>query len=119
MVNKAKSSPAALPSVERLAGDGALVPFCEAFGRPFVTGAAREIIAAARAQLLAGEDMDMAALANRVGAHIETVMAPSLVPVFNLSGTLFGRGRPGDDADQLDSPAQREDPPAARALGTV
>ena len=91
MAKKAKPSPAALPSVERLVGDAALAPFCEAFGRPFVTDTAREVIAEARARLLAGKDIvtDADALAVQVGAHIETLMAPSLVPVFNLSGTVL------------------------------
>ncbi len=91
MAKKAKPSPAALPAVERLAGDAALAPFREAFGRPFVTDAVREIIAEARARLLAGNDIDtdVDELANQVGVHIETLLAPSLVPVFNLSGTVL------------------------------
>ena len=89
MADRAPPSPADLPSVEQLVGDTALQPFCEAYGRPFVTQAAREIVARARTRLLAGENVQTNALASQVGAHIEALMAPSLVPVFNLTGTVL------------------------------
>jgi L-seryl-tRNA(Ser) seleniumtransferase len=89
MANKENFAAAALPSVERLVGSDALLPFCEAFGRPFVTDAAREIIARARTRLLAGDDIGSQTLVTQVGAHIETLMSPSLVPLFNLTGTVL------------------------------
>ncbi|MEE8172926.1 MAG: L-seryl-tRNA(Sec) selenium transferase, partial [Alphaproteobacteria bacterium] len=80
-----------LPSVERLVADAALTPFCEAYGRPFVTDAAREVLAAARARLLAGEmpGVGVETLAGQIGARIEALMAASLTPVFNLTGTVL------------------------------
>ncbi len=84
-----KTPPSALPSVDRLVADAALAPFCERYGRPFVTDAAREVLAEARALLLAGNDFDPPSLAERTKARVENLMAASPRPVFNLTGTVL------------------------------
>ena len=80
-----------LPSVERLVADTAMKRVCESYGRPFVTDAAREVIENARAQLLVGESpsVDVKALAGLIRTRIEEMMAASLTPVFNLTGTVL------------------------------
>jgi L-seryl-tRNA(Ser) seleniumtransferase len=80
-----------LPSVERLVADTAMKRVCESYGRPFVTDAAREVIANARAQILVGESpsVDVKALAGLIRTRIEEMMAASLTPVFNLTGTVL------------------------------
>jgi L-seryl-tRNA(Ser) seleniumtransferase len=89
MAKNANPAPSTLPSVERLVGDPLLAPFCEAHGRRFVTQAAREVLAEARADILAGTELKTENLGARVGAHIAALMTPSLVPVFNLTGTVL------------------------------
>ena len=80
-----------LPSVERLVADGAAASLCKSYGRPFVTDAAREVLAIARSQLLTGDDPDLGieALVESIGDHIEEMMTASLRPVFNLTGTVL------------------------------
>ena len=80
-----------LPSVERLVADTAMKGACEAYGRPFVTDAAREVLANARAQLVAGKNpsVNVKALAGLIRTRIEEMMAASLTPVFNLTGTVL------------------------------
>ena len=79
MQDSTKPSPSALPSVDRLVADAALTPFCQAYGRPFVTDLAREILAEARARLLAGEteSVEPEALGQRIAARIEALMSAS------------------------------------------
>ncbi|MDP7343010.1 MAG: L-seryl-tRNA(Sec) selenium transferase [Alphaproteobacteria bacterium] len=91
MQDSTKPSPSALPSVDRLVADAALTPFCQAYGRPFVTDLAREILAEARARLLAGEteSVEPEALGQRIAARIEALMSASLTPLFNLTGTVL------------------------------
>ncbi len=91
MQDSTKPSPSALPSVDRLVADAALTPFCQAYGRPFVTVLAREILAEARARLLAGEteSVEPEALGQRIAARIEALMSASLTPLFNLTGTVL------------------------------
>ena len=80
-----------LPSVDRLVADAAMTPFCDAYGRPFVTDAAREILTETRARLVAGEepDVEVDALAEHIGTRINVLMTSSLTPVFNLTGTVL------------------------------
>ena len=80
-----------LPSVERLVAHTAMQRACEFYGRPFVTNAAREVLANARAQLLTEDSpsVDVRALAGLTRTRIEEMMTASLPPVFNLTGTVL------------------------------
>jgi len=79
-----------LPSVDRLLSATALAPSIGAHGRAVVTAAAREILAAARAEARAGSPLpDEPALVERIGAAAAAKMLPRLRPVFNLTGTVL------------------------------
>jgi len=80
-----------LPAIERLVADAAVAPLSAAYGRPFVTDAAREIVANARADILTGRDpgIEFETLVGRIGERITEMMATSLIPVFNLTGTVL------------------------------
>ena len=80
-----------LPAIERLVADAAVAPLSAAYGRPFVTDAAREIVANARADILTGRDpgIEFETLVGRISDRIREMMATSLIPVFNLTGTVL------------------------------
>ena len=71
-----------------LAGDGIAV-LIRAHGRPLVLEAVRGALDEARAAIAAGGAVDRAGLDEAVAATIHTLTAPSLVPLFNLTGTVL------------------------------
>jgi L-seryl-tRNA(Ser) seleniumtransferase len=94
MTGSARAAQAAVPSVDRVIRLAALHPLIEAHGRAVVTGAARAVLAELRQALGddgavalpgAGDDAVVARIADRVAAMV----APTLVPVFNLTGTVL------------------------------
>ena len=89
-----RTGQAAIPSVDKLlrTGDGAAL--IDAYGRQPVTEAVREDLAGLRRRIAAaGDDVlaeaTEAAILGRVAAALEALVAPSLRPVFNLTGTVL------------------------------
>ena len=64
-------------------------PLIRARGRPLVLEAVRGALDEARAAVTGGGTVDRAALEAAVEARVRTIAAPSLVPVFNLTGTVL------------------------------
>jgi len=58
-------------------------------GRPLVLEAARGALDEARAAVMAGGVIDRADLATTVESRVRATVAPSLVPMFNLTGTVL------------------------------
>ena len=91
MPNDTSSPFAALPSVDRLLKADAVVPLIAEYGRAETTEAIREALAEVRRALAngtaadAGEDAILAAVAQTLDRR----NAPSLRPVFNLTGTVL------------------------------
>ena len=83
------SSPNELPSVDRLLAADALTPLVREHGRPLVLEAVRGTLDEARAAVTSGDTIDMAELEATVANRVRTVVAPSLVPMFNLTGTVL------------------------------
>jgi L-seryl-tRNA(Ser) seleniumtransferase len=91
MPNDTSSPFAALPSVDRLLKADAVAPLVAEFGRAETTQAIRDTLADMRRALAngttadAGEDTILAAVAR----SLDRRNAPSLRPVFNLTGTVL------------------------------
>ncbi len=88
-----ESSPqAAIPSVDRIVNSAELAGSIEQHGRAGVTDAVRTVLAALRRKLSAdpaSAHPSTTALAARVIAVLDALARPSLVPVFNLTGTVL------------------------------
>ena len=82
-------TPDKLPSVDRLLNDPVAIALTERHGINLVTQCTREILSAAREQILAGESLQEAALNERLDELIARKLQPSLKPVINLSGTVL------------------------------
>ncbi len=82
---------AAIPSVDRVARLPDLAPALARHGRDLVIEAIRDELAALRGALSQGKGAvpDDTALAARVLARVAARAAPSLKPVFNLTGTVL------------------------------
>ena len=94
MTGSARAAQAAVPSVDRVIRLAALSPLIEVHGRAVVTAAARAALAELR-QALADEGeaaLDEAgddAVVARIADHVAAMVAPTLAPVFNLTGTVL------------------------------
>ncbi len=85
---------AAIPSVDRVLRTADAGVLIEAFGRKAVTDAVRDDLAALRRRIAAEGGGALASAAEaaviaRVAASLDTMVAPSLRPVFNLTGTVL------------------------------
>ncbi len=92
MLNPAATARRAIPSVDRLLNCGAVGDLITKFGRPLVVEAVRAALAAHREQLAqdpAALPCDEDALVAQCAASLQTLMRPSLRPVFNLTGTVL------------------------------
>ncbi len=80
-----------LPSVDAVLRTEEASALIDAYGRQAVTDAVREDVAALRRAIAAGGDgsTEIADVAARVAAALEALSAPSLRPVFNLTGTVL------------------------------
>ena len=80
-----------LPSVDRLLKADAVAPLIEAFGRAETTAAIRTTLAGIRKNLAAsgGEPPAESAILEAVSGTLTRNAAPSLRPVFNLTGTVL------------------------------
>ena len=83
------SSPNELPSVDRLLAADAFAPLVRKHGRPLVLEAVRGALDDARTAVAAGGAIDRAQLQASVATRVRTLAAPSLVPMFNLTGTVL------------------------------
>ena len=94
MPKNGSSLRASIPSVDRLLRADALRKAVERHGRTLVVESAREILDELRRSIGTGAETDAgavetAALAARIAARAEQAAAPSLRPVFNLTGTVL------------------------------
>jgi L-seryl-tRNA(Ser) seleniumtransferase len=87
-----------IPSVDELLARPHLVALAEKAGRGVVTQSARAVLADLREQLkrdsnatsgTAGATLDPADIEMRVAAHVEALLAPSLVRVINATGVIL------------------------------
>lgn len=93
MLNAAASARRAIPALDQLLRRPALAALIERHGRALATEAARAELASLRAELAragaSGTGFDEEAFAARLAARLERETAPSLRPVFNLTGTVL------------------------------
>jgi L-seryl-tRNA(Ser) seleniumtransferase len=85
---------AAIPSVDRLLRSADAMILIDGYGRQAVTEAVRDDLAALRRRMAAeadgaATDTSESAVLARVAAALEAMVAPSLKPVFNLTGTVL------------------------------
>ena len=78
-----------LPSVDRLLADDRIAAFIRDHGRPLVLEAVRAALDEARAAVTAGGTVDRAELDAAVATRMRRIVAPSLIPLFNLTGTVL------------------------------
>ena len=91
MIQEATNPQAAIPSVDKMLRAPSLADALEVHGRPAVTDAVRTVLASLRRGLMAGEPVETedAAIAARISAVLAALAQPSLVRVFNLTGTVL------------------------------
>jgi L-seryl-tRNA(Ser) seleniumtransferase len=80
---------AALPSVDRVLRQPAAAALIESHGRDALTGAVREAIDRLREDIAAATDLGAAAVLAGAADILAGWAAPSLRPVFNLTGTVL------------------------------
>lgn len=82
---------AALPAVDRLLNETAAAPLIAEFGRTAVTDAIRDALSALRDALRGGvaADVSSGAVLGHVAGLLAAAQAPSLRPVYNLTGTVL------------------------------
>ena len=90
-MSKKSSSPLAdLPSVDRLLQTDSAAAMTAEFGRTPATDAIRRTLDDIRTAVLAGGNMpDEMAILSMATKHLTEVNAPSLRPVYNLTGTVL------------------------------
>ncbi len=91
MAKAASPARPVLPSVDRMLRHASVEALSTAHGRPLVTGAVREVLDAVR-QTLRDDSAAVPAeddLLRRVESRVADILRPSLVPVFNLTGTVL------------------------------
>ena len=91
MVNPAAAARRALPSVDRLLGSAAVADLISAHGRTRVTETLRQALDAERTRLAApdADAYDENRFLQSCSAALQRAAAPSLKPVFNLTGTVL------------------------------
>jgi L-seryl-tRNA(Ser) seleniumtransferase len=83
------SSPhARIPATDRVLNSAPVAALTAAHGRAVVADAVRAELAALRKRI-DGADLSEAGIAARVAARVDAMLAPSLKPVFNLTGTVL------------------------------
>ena len=75
--------------MDRLLAEDGIAALVRAYGRPLVLEAVRGALDDARTAIVAGRSADRAALEAAVTARVRTAAAPSLIPLFNLTGTVL------------------------------
>jgi L-seryl-tRNA(Ser) seleniumtransferase len=82
-------TPSKLPSVDRLLNDPDVASLVRDYGVPLVTRCARNVLAAARHQVLAGQSFESGDLVDNLGEGVASAVRPSLRRVINLTGTVL------------------------------
>lgn len=82
-------TPSKLPSVDRLVNDPDAASLVSEHGAPLVTRCARNVLAAARHQVLAGKSFEPADLLDNLDEDVTRAVRPSLRRLFNLTGTVL------------------------------
>ncbi|MDH3534834.1 MAG: L-seryl-tRNA(Sec) selenium transferase [Gammaproteobacteria bacterium] len=82
-------APHKLPSVDRLLNDSDIASLVSAYGAPLVTRRARDVLASARDQVLAGQSFELSALVDNLREDVARTVRPSLRRVINLTGTVL------------------------------
>ena len=75
--------------MDRLLAEDRIAALIREHGRRLVLEAARAALDEARATVMAGDAIDQPKLENAVAVRVHAFTAPSLVPVFNLTGTVL------------------------------
>lgn len=91
MAKAASPARPVLPSVDRILRHASVEALSTAHGRPLVTDAVRDVLDGAR-QTLRDDSATVPAeedLLRRVENRVADILRPSLVPVFNLTGTVL------------------------------
>jgi L-seryl-tRNA(Ser) seleniumtransferase len=92
MLSAGPAARRALPSIDRLLNDSRVIALVARYGRPHVLQTLRALLDAERATLAAaneGAAFDDAAFLQACSARLAADTAPSLKPVYNLSGTVL------------------------------
>ncbi|MEM7196593.1 MAG: L-seryl-tRNA(Sec) selenium transferase [Pseudomonadota bacterium] len=82
-------TPSSLPAVDRFLDDPAAAALSNEYGVPLVTRCARNVLAVARQQLLAGKSIEYIDLVNSLREYVAQSVCPSLRRVINLTGTVL------------------------------
>ncbi len=82
-------TPNKLPSVDRLLNDPDIELLLREHGAPVVTRCARNVLASARQQVLAGQSFEAGDLVSNLAEDIARTLRPSLQRVINLTGTVL------------------------------
>lgn len=91
-MSKAKASPAAaIPSVDKVLNTPACIALIGEYGRDAVVDSARTVLSEVRRRLSNNQtaDVTVSAIAARISAVLVALTAPTLKPVFNLTGTVL------------------------------
>ena len=75
--------------MDRLLAEDATASLVRRHGRPLVLEAVREALGEARSAVASGRTIDRAGLETGIAARVHAMTAPSLVPLFNLTGTVL------------------------------
>ena len=75
--------------MDRLLAEDAIAALIRNHGRPLVLEAVRGTLDEARAAVMSGGGLTSADLEASVTARVRTMAAPSLIPLFNLTGTVL------------------------------
>jgi L-seryl-tRNA(Ser) seleniumtransferase len=82
-----------IPSVDEVLARPRLLALAEKAGRAVVTQSARAVLAELREQLRnnssSTDALDPAAIESRIANRVETLLAPSLIPVINATGVIL------------------------------
>ena len=109
MSKKTPSPVAGLPSVDRLLNADDAAPLTAEFGRAPTTDAIRRVLDDVRASVLAGADLpEDAAILSAAAGYLSSASAPSLRPVYNLTGTVLhtNLGRAALPQEAIDAVAE-------------
>ena len=98
-------TPNKLPSVDRLLNDPDVASLVQDYGAPLVTRCARNVLASARHQVLAGQSFESGDLVDNLGEDVASAVRPSLRRVINLTGTVLhtNLGRAALPASAIDA----------------
>ena len=89
VASAARDARAGLPSVDRLMKQSEIAALVRAYGRSLVLTVVREVLGASRPQLATRDADPSIDLVEAITARLQALMADSLRPVLNLTGTVL------------------------------